>query len=142
MKSILVLIDSQRQHVAAIEAKAAELARELEMARVKLAAYEEARAAMTGSPVTPMQALMEHRRQRSLGERRISSNWERIFGSLRDLGQAQFTTDEALAAAALAGVETNRNAVRSNLANYVNAGLVERVSEGVFRLTDLPESGH
>lgn len=142
MTSIADLIERERQHIAALDAAIAKLKRDQDLARVKIAAYQEALGIIQGEkPNKATAEASELRPSAHAGKRRISANWEKIFDELRELEGAQFTTDDALAAASRVGIETNRNAVRSNLANYVNVGLVERVSEGVFRLTPVNESG-
>jgi len=132
MPSLRDLIDRQLQFVADLE-------RQLETARVKLSAFQEALAAVEGGAPEPGD-IRQPRQPREAGERRMSMAWERIFSALRDLGQTEFTTDDALQAASIAGIETNRNAVRSNLANYVKAGVIERVTNGNFRFAARPES--
>ena len=69
--------------------------------------------------------------------RNISSEWSEILCHFLARAPNPLSIDDIMGFIALRGFAINRNAVRSQLHLYMNRGFLERVSDGVYRATDL-----
>jgi hypothetical protein len=106
----------------------------------QIAAYEDAvrllntpAASITGAAGTlAAQAPAPHREPSKRSGVRLSKVWAHVLGSL---GTAQFGYDDIMQMSDIFGFGIKRNVARSQMKLYTDSGLVERVSDGKFRVT-------
>ncbi len=70
------------------------------------------------------------------GKRGMNAMWKEIAFNVSELYPNAFNLDQLSEAAELSGHKIPRATLRSQMANYAKVGLIERISVGVFRLTD------
>ncbi len=117
------------------------LRQQLAMAEVELRAYEHAASLVVIAPTPPAPSVQPPRLESPRASTpRQTGHWAALLQEIGQMFPDSFTIDDAVRIAEAGGYPVNRNALRSNLANYVNRGEVERVSQGVFRLTARNES--
>lgn len=66
----------------------------------------------------------------------LSHHWKAILGYMASAYPKSFTYDELVQIASLEDVEMTKNAARTKMMGYANDGFVERISDGVFRMTE------
>ena len=71
------------------------------------------------------------------GRRPISEQWRGILKATADIYPQAVSLDDIQVIAERLGTPTNRNTLRSQVAIYTDRGLMERVSQGHYRLTSL-----
>lgn len=119
----------------------AEKRRNLDMEDARLLArreaYADAYALVSGKSLTDIEPLPPARPRKASGGRRgMSHMWQRLLSEAATPLVAEFGVDEVMSVAEAFGADApSRSAIRSQLANYANRGTVERISNGVFRLT-------
>jgi hypothetical protein len=136
MMTLEKLISEKRAEVEALR-------NSLSLAEVELRAYERAAAIIASAQpaiLEPAISRSRHITGAPLMPARQTGHWAALINDIKDIYPEKFTLDEAMLVAEAGGYPINRNAMRSNLANYVNKGIIERLSQGVFRLTPNGES--
>lgn len=68
-------------------------------------------------------------------QRGLSSHWKAILAYLAADSTKPFGYDDVFIAASLAEVDITRGAARTKMMSFVDDGLIERVSDGQFRVT-------
>lgn len=116
-----------------ISAKRAEVTdaeRVLERLRIELAQLEKAHAQVAS--LTPRR---RNHRQKPKRGRSLSDGWARVLADIGGHGERGATTDQILAHCTAVGLKLARDTLRGQMSHYAKAGLVERIQDGVFRLT-------
>lgn len=138
------------ERVAAKRAELQQARRALELLEVELGVWESALSLVTGSnqpyappPKIPRSGvgftdknLFDPSVVATSSKRGMNSTWKEIASKVTELHPDAFNLDQLSEAAELGGHKIPRATLRSQMANYAKVGLVERVSVGVFRLTD------
>ena len=118
------LVDAKRQAIAEAE-------RALDRLHIELATLEQARNAV--APLTKRRGV----RQKGNGRRgrSLSEVWKKVLQAIGARGDAGATNDEVVAFCTASGITVQRHTLRSQLANYVRRGWLDRPNEGKVRLT-------
>ena len=134
-----VVMNEFLDHVSAKRLELQEARHRVDILEAELRAWETAlRIISKQDPAMTNRARLlssEQNRSSETTRRGINTNWRTILTVVVRHHQDIFDLDDIEAASEKAGHPTNRNTIRSQMANYVNAGLVERVDQGRFRLT-------
>ena len=130
------MFDALRAKVEDRRRRLAELERERSVVEIELRTYEDALAIVQAAVPAPVRAFTIHNPNPTEPRRRkVAANWTATLRSFATPPFPLFDIDEVLRAAADVGFETTRSNVRSQMHALVSRGRVERVSDGVFRLT-------
>jgi hypothetical protein len=124
-ESLSVKIEERRRRLGA-------MAQERMILEAELRAYEDAMAIVsTASPSAPLPPALPHV---SPARRRMAANWTAALVPFAEPPR-DFSIDDVLQSAAAAGFNPTRGNVRSQMAAFIQRGKAERVSDGVFKLT-------
>jgi hypothetical protein len=128
------LISDAREKIARVEREFFRVERELERARDQLATLEMARKAV-GDLAAPSRSPRRNGRQQRAGRRTraLSEGWQKVLRAIGREGESDL--DRIVGYCTEAGLEIERQTLRSQMANYVKRGYLDRPREGVFRLT-------
>lgn len=123
-------LGAARNELKLIEAQVAAWQRKADIMGAKVEAFE-----ISAKYLAEMQAAKpsEKRVQR---KRMPSSDWVRIFRELYDRYNAGFGYDQIIGVAANLDIELKRASLRSKMMNLAEAGHIERLKDGEFRITE------
>lgn len=108
--------------------------REAQDARIEIAALEKAKAVI-GQPATAGRHRNDQPRTTRRRNRALSEGWRDVLVAIgRD--EAGATLDQIHNYCRDVGLNIERQTLRSQMANYVRRGYLERPQEGVFSLTE------
>jgi hypothetical protein len=116
------------------------LERELLVVNARLETYEDVLRLLPGASAssgtsTPTGELITAERR----SRRISSGWKAVLQAVNTSDRSVFTIDNVLDAGRPVGFAPTRGNVRSQMAAYIDRGIIERVGQGHYRLTPAGE---
>lgn len=140
-----VMTDALRAKISQKRKRLTALDHERVVLEAELRAYEDAlKLIAPGEAGNIADSIGLSNRQRVPRPRRLSDEWSRALAQFVPNHREAFDIDAVLAAANVVGLNPTRGNVRSQMAAYVGRGLLERVNEGSFRLTDagLSEFSH
>jgi hypothetical protein len=117
------------------------LERELLVVNARLETYEDVLRLLPGVSAssgasTPAGELITAERR----SRRMSAGWKAVLQAVKTSDRSVFTIDNVLDAGRPAGFAPTRGNVRSQMAAYIDRGIIERVGQGHFRLTPAGEA--
>lgn len=69
--------------------------------------------------------------------RAISEQWKALLLYIAGVWPGAVRNDDILGHAETAGIKISRESLRSQLSTYTNRGFLERVEQGVYRITEL-----
>ena len=128
-------IEDAKEAIAANAAKRRDLDMEDARQYARIDAYTDVLSLMSDDDESPGSQRDTTAKSPS-GRRGISPMWHRILSDAASLPSETFTVDDVEEVARAHGDEApSRGAIRSQLANYANRGTIERIKNGVFRLT-------
>lgn len=116
------------QQITALEMRKATLCAEV-------AAYKDTLQYLPPSPGRGRSRQAANGREPGSG-RGISEQWANLLATASMYGTEEFGIDEIVRAGELDGHEMKRASVRTQAANMVTRGVLERVSPGTFRITE------
>jgi uncharacterized protein with von Willebrand factor type A (vWA) domain len=136
MRNLIIAKIDQRR------ARLLELERERLILQGELSAYEDALRYFPPDNPQPVdndaapapKAAQEERQVRR--RRRIAEPWADALRQVCPTVNATFSIDAIMRAVMTHGITPTRGNVRSQMAAYIERGIVDRVSDGQFRLTD------
>ncbi len=117
--------------IAKIEEQMADLATQRARHEAEIAAYRDALQFVLPKAERPRRDATSSGRRGGVGE-----VWKGMIAAVSGNGVSEFTTDDVLACAELKGFDVQRATVRTQCANFVNAGYLSRIANGRFVVTD------
>lgn len=126
--------------IAAKRQQVADLRRQLELNEAELRGMELVASLLSGSRGTVGQSASSQPHMRTRGDSnslgRLTPKWRAIMRIVRNVPDGKFTLNEVELATHQSGATMTKNAVRSQMYNYVQAGLLQRLDPGLFKFTD------
>ncbi|WP_259782080.1 hypothetical protein [Aestuariispira ectoiniformans] len=123
-------IDERNRRVAEIQAEIDELQHEISTLKAEVRAYQDA---LEHAPEDTSKAT---KRRKGTRQRQLSETWKRIIGGIFAFYPEDLSLDHISVIAGLLGYDDiKEDSMRSQIASLVNKGYVERVSPGLFKVT-------
>lgn len=108
----------------------------LSIAEAELRAFLAAKEAVGGHKPKPAENPIG-RASESQPRARVGTTWTAILRRIESYRLRTFSVDDVMQVAEQLGLSMNRNAVRSNLANYHNKNMgIRRIADGKYELVD------
>jgi hypothetical protein len=135
---LLSKIAEREAKIREIEIEASRLDQEKMVAVAEMGAYEDALAQLPESEPEKTYTRRDAKKHGRTGVR--SGNWKGIFEYIARNWPNVVTNDEMMSHAGSAGLTLSRQALRAQLSTYTAKGALERVGDGVYRITQLGAS--